>query len=424
MQTTRTTRPGTALAVLCTAQFVDVMGVTVVVVALPTMRGDLQASPAQVQLVVSAYAFLFGCLLLAGGRAGDRWGRLRLFRGGLVAFGGASLLCGLAPTAEVLVAGRAAQGAAAAAVVPAALALVTATFTGDAERRRALAVWTAAGAGGGALGLFAGGLVTDLVGWRWIFLANLPLVLFSVALAGRSLPPDAPESGAAGGSLVPRAVLTPLLLVACGVAFVNTATTSSAGTLATLHAQDVVGLSPLGAGLLLLPFSLSVVLGSAIGASLLGRLGPPSAAVGLTTIGAGILCCVAATTVSEGAAVVLIGAGVTVSGTGLGVAAVASTATGTSAAPPEHLGVASGLINTATQLGTAVGTASLLGLADAVSGSGGGPDALATGYRAGFAAAAALALVAAVATAVVLRRQGEDVTQVAVTTGPGAPSGG
>src|SRR4029453_10565149 len=81
MQTTRTTRPGTALAVLCTAQFVDVMGVTVVVVALPTMRGALQASPAQVQLVVSAYAFLFGCLLLAGGRAADRWGRLRLFRG-------------------------------------------------------------------------------------------------------------------------------------------------------------------------------------------------------------------------------------------------------------------------------------------------------------------------------------------------------
>ena len=96
---------GSALAVLCTAQFVDVMGVTVVVVALPTMRADLDATASQVQLVVSVYAFLFGCLLLAGGRAADRWGRLRLFRGGLAGFGAASLVCAVAPSAEVLIAG-------------------------------------------------------------------------------------------------------------------------------------------------------------------------------------------------------------------------------------------------------------------------------------------------------------------------------
>ena len=437
METTRSGRPALALAVLCTAQFVDVMGVTVVVVALPTMRTDLGATASQVQLVVSVYAFLFGCLLLAGGRAADRWGRLRLFRGGLAGFGAASLVCAVAPSAEVLVAGRAVQGASAAAIVPAALALVTGTFTGDAERRRALAVWTAAGAGGGALGLFAGGLVTDLVGWRWIFVANVPLVLFSILLAGRCLPPDS-TAGRERGPLVPRGVLTLPLAVACGVAFVNTATTSSAGTLVALHGQDVERLGPLAAGLLLLPFSLSVVAGSALGARLLGALGPRSAAAGLATIAAGIGCCAVAVGLSGAAAVALLAIGVTVSGTGLGVAAVASTATGTSGVPPAHLGVASGMINTATQLGTAVGTASLLGLADAVARSSGGAGgagsaaALTAGHRAAFVTAVLLALVAAMVTAAVLRRGGgADVTHAApggtpdaVTTGRGASSGG
>jgi MFS family permease len=209
MQSGHSPRSGTALAVLCAAQFVDVMGVTVVVVALPAIRGGLDATPGQVQLVVSTYALLFGCLLLPFGRAADRFGRRRLFRGGLAVFGVASVVCGLAPSAEVLVAGRAVQGAAAAAVVPAALALVTATFPEGPGRRRALAVWTAAGAGGGALGLFAGGVVTDLAGWRWIFLLNVPLVLFSVGLAARVLPPDAVrEPGGGRQPLLPRDALS------------------------------------------------------------------------------------------------------------------------------------------------------------------------------------------------------------------------
>jgi MFS family permease len=392
-----------ALAVLCTAQFVDVMGVTIVVVALPTMRADLAATPTQVQLVVSVYAFLFGCLLLPAGRAADRWGRLRLFRGGLAGFGLGSVVCALAPTAEVLVGGRAVQGVSAAAVVPAALALVTATFTGDAERGRALAVWTAAGAGGGAFGLVAGGVVTDLVGWRWIFAANIPATLFSAVLARRVLPADPPvrPAGARRGALVPRGVLTLALVVACAVAFVNTATTSSTGTLVTLHAQDVEGVGPAGAGLLLLPFSLAVVLGSALGAPLLRVLGPRSAAVGLAIIGAGVVLCAAATGLSGAPAVALLPTGVAIAGTGLGIAAVASTATGTAGVPGEHLGVASGLINTATQLGTAVGTAALLGLADAVA----ARDSVAAGHRVAFLVAAGLAFVAAVAVAVTLSRR-------------------
>jgi MFS family permease len=400
-----------ALAVLCIAQFVDVMGVAVAVVALPTIRADLGASPAQLRLVVSGYALLFGCLLLPAGYAADRWGRLRLFRGGLAGFGAASLVCALAPTAPVLVAGRALQGAAAAAIVPAALALVTTIFTADAERRRALGVWTAAGAGGGAFGFVAGGVVTDLVGWRWIFAVNVPATLFSMLLARRVLPPDeAPRARQVrqvreprrSRVLVPRGLRTLPLVVSCAVAFVNTAVTSSTGNLVTLHVQDVEGIGPAGAGLLLLPFSLAVVAGSALGAPLLGILGPRAAGAGLTTIGCGVALCAVATISSGTAAVALLAAGTIVAGTGLGCSAVASTATGTGAVPGEHLGTASGLMNTATQLGTAVGTAVLLGLSDAVAAA---RHAEGPGHRVALTAAAALAFVAAVAVAVVPSRR-------------------
>jgi MFS family permease len=391
------TRAGTALAVLCAAQFVDVMGVTVVVVALPAIRGGLDATPGQVQLVVGTYALLFGCLLLPFGRAADRFGRRRLFRGGLAVFGVASVVCGLAPSAEVLVAARAVQGASAAAVVPAALALVTATFPEGPGRRRALAVWTAAGAGGGALGLFAGGVVTDLAGWRWIFLLNVPLVAFSLGLAGRVLAADAvPER--ADGPLLPREALSLGLVAGCAVAFVNTAATSSAGTLAALQAQDVAGISAAATGLLLLPFSLSVVAGSAVGAPLLGRLGPRAAAVGLGVIAAGMAGCAIAVGLAGAAGVALLGVGCGVGGLGLGIAAVASTAVGVGAVAPQWQGVASGMINTATQLGTAIGTASLLGLASAV---GGSP---AEGHRVAFVTIVGFTVAAAGAAAVVLRR--------------------
>jgi len=393
------TGTGTALAVLCAAQFVDVMGVTVVIVALPAIRGGIDATPGQVQLVVSTYALLFGCLLLPFGRAADRFGRRRLFRGGLAVFGVASVVCGVAPSAEVLVAGRAVQGASAAAVVPAALALVTATFPEGPGRRRALAVWTAAGAGGGALGLFAGGVVTDLAGWRWIFLLNVPLVLFSVGLAGRVLPADAvPAPGGGRQPLLPRDALSLGLVAGCAVAFVNTAATSSAGTLAALQAQDVAGISAAATGLLLLPFSLSVVVGSAVGAPLLGRLGPRAAAVGLGVIALGMACCAVAVGLDGAAGVALLGTGCGVGGLGLGVAAVASTAVGVGTVAAQWQGVASGMVNTATQLGTAIGTAALLGLADAV----GGPPA--DGHRVAFVTIVSFTLAAAAAAAVVLGR--------------------
>src|SRR3954452_10343699 len=151
------------LGVLCVSQFVDVLSVNTAVIALPDIRRDLGMEASGAQWVISIYALLFGALLVPAGRLADRVGHRRLFSVGLVAFAGASLLCGAAPSPPVLIGARAATGVAAALTVPAALALLVAG-TGEARRPRALGWWTAAGAGGGIAGLALGGVITDVAG--------------------------------------------------------------------------------------------------------------------------------------------------------------------------------------------------------------------------------------------------------------------
>jgi len=182
-----TTRGGPVLALLCSAQFLLVLDVTIVAVTLPTVRSDLGFTPAGLQWVISAYTLAFGGLLVAAGRAGDVFGRRRLFGLGLALFGAASLSCGLATSGAVLVASRAAQGVGAALAAPAALALLTAAFPEVGERRRAVAWWTAAAAGGGAAGWVLGGVLTEVLGWRAVFLVNVPLCVAAVALIPRVL---------------------------------------------------------------------------------------------------------------------------------------------------------------------------------------------------------------------------------------------
>src|SRR5213075_2966810 len=165
------------LALLCVAQFVDVLSVTIVVVALPSLQRDLGLATETAQWVVSMYALCFGGFLIVAGRAADVYGARRLFACGLALFAVASLACGLAGTAGVLIAARALQGLGAALAVPAALALVTLRSTEPAERARALAAWTAAGAGGGAAGFVLGGVITSGPGWRWVFLMTVPVAL-------------------------------------------------------------------------------------------------------------------------------------------------------------------------------------------------------------------------------------------------------
>src|SRR5690242_15282791 len=173
-RTGTTRRPRLLLALMATAQLMLVLDVTVVNVALPAIGDDLGLSRAAVPWVLTAYTLTFGGLMLLGGRLADRYGPRRLTRLGLALFVLASLVSGVADDGAVLIAGRVGQGAAAALLSPAALALVLLAFPGP-ERTRAMAVWSSLSGAGAALGVVLGGVLTSGPGWRWIFAINLPI---------------------------------------------------------------------------------------------------------------------------------------------------------------------------------------------------------------------------------------------------------
>ena len=202
-------RRGLALALLCAAQFVDVLDVNVVIVALPSIGRDLGFAEGDLQWVVTAYVLFFAGFLLLAGRMADLFGRRRMFVLGMVIFASASLACGLAGSPVVLVVARAVQGFGAAITAPAALSIITGLYAEGPGRNRALAVWTAIAAGGGAAGLVLGGLLTDGLGWEWAFYINVPVGAAAVALAPVLLPGD-PEAG------TPRRLDVPGAFVATG----------------------------------------------------------------------------------------------------------------------------------------------------------------------------------------------------------------
>ena len=303
------------LALLCTAQFVDVLDVNAAVVALPSIARDFGLGESELQWVVTAYVLVFAGCLLVSGRLADTYGRRRVFAVGLGVFTAASLACGLAPGAGVLVAARAVQGLGAALTAPAALALIVDAFPGD---RRAVAVWTGVAAVGGASGLVLGGVIADALGWRWVFLINVPIGLVALALTPRVLvesraarrPFDLLAAVCATGGLAllvaalsgrpvalagaamllavfvrrDRAAAEPLVIrdrtvaIAAGAGAVLTATTSGTGILASLYLQGEAGLDPSAAGLAMLPLSVAVVVGSIVGARM---------DVGMVLVGAG-----------------------------------------------------------------------------------------------------------------------------------------
>jgi MFS family permease len=422
------------VAVLCLVQFVDVLGVTVVITALPSMLRDLDASPSQGTLIVTGYAMFFGGLLMTGARVGDRFGHRRTIVVSCGVFAAASLVGAVAQEVPLLAASRCLQGAAAATAVPAALRLLT-TLTAEGQaRRRALAAWSAAGAAAGASGFVVGGVLTQAVSWRaifWLFIvlaaALVPAMLRTVPAdgrRGRRLPlnplasvlltgavmtlvlgttwvaePTQRVEGAAlllvaalgaaayvaverrsAHPLVPRGAFGMAALRAGTVgSFLNTATTSSAATLVMLELQDHLGRSPLEAAALLLPMSLVVIAGSLLAAPLLRKCSARvtlGIGLGAVAVGTGVL--------PVAATVVTIPLASAVSGLGLGIASVAANGMATDV-PVDLRGAASGLVNTAAQLGTAVGTAALILLAAA------------TDPRTAWAAATAVALAAAAA---------------------------
>lgn len=435
-------RSGTAVAVLCGVQFVDVLGGTVVITALPAMLADLEASDAAAGPLVTGYAIFFGSLLMLAARIGDRYGHRRVLQFGVALFAVASLVAATAPSAAVLIAARCAQGMAAAASVPAALRLLSAAAPDEAARRRALAAWSATGAAAGACGLLLGGVLTDLAGWRSLFWLNLPLAAVLAASVRRAVPTteveptgaldalgaalligavaavvlgasllESPQRRGAGlllvllgtvllpvlrrverrapDPLLPAAALrSPTLRTGVAASFVNTAATTSAVTLATLHLQDQRDASPTTAGLMLLPFSLMVVVGASCAPRLLRATSPARAAgVGLAVIALGDLALLA-----ESRAAWVLPAAVGIAGAGIGIASVAATTAGTDVARRLQ-GTAAGALNTAAQLGTALGVAGVLLLATSTADS----DLPLTGTPLGWAAAAALAAVSALA---------------------------
>jgi MFS family permease len=391
------------LLLLCCAQFVIVLDVTIVAVALPSIQEDLGFSAAGLQWVVTAYSLAFGGLLVSSGRAADVFGRRRLFVAGLALFSAASAGCGLAHTPALLVTARALQGIGAALLAPAALALVTDAYPDAAERRRALGLWTAAAAGGGATGWALGGILTSTVGWPAIFYMNLPVGIAGVVLAPRLLPRE--DSRAAGrglaaldlpgallvtGGLVavvlgleqaqegrfgPALVLGVALLVlfavverrvaapllppgtfgdrdfTCSVlvALALTASTTPAVLLSVLYQEQELHRSALETGLSCMAFNLAVI-GASLLANRLALAHRTAMALGLAGVAAGALLLNAS----------LIG-GYVVMGASLALASVASTAMGT-AALGSSSGLASGLLNAAAQVGPALGLALLIGL--------------------------------------------------------------
>ncbi|MEA2427014.1 MAG: hypothetical protein QOF37_642, partial [Thermoleophilaceae bacterium] len=182
--TTRTEdRRWLVLVLLAAAQFVVVLDASIVNVALPSIGNDLHFSESNLQWVVNAYVLAFGGFLLLGGRAADLLGRRRVFMAGLILFGAASLVGGLATSETMLIAARAVQGLGGAMLSPAALSIITTTFREGSERNKALGVWGAVAGAGGAAGVLLGGVLTDSLGWQWVFFVNTPVTLIAAALA-------------------------------------------------------------------------------------------------------------------------------------------------------------------------------------------------------------------------------------------------
>ena len=410
--------PWLVLVLVCMAQFMVILDATIVNVALPSIQEDLGISEADLQWIVNAYTLVFGGFLLLGGRAGDLIGRKRVFLVGVVIFTVASLLNGLAPNAELLIVFRGVQGLGAALIAPAALSIITTTFAEGAERTKAMGVWAAIAVGGGAVGLVLGGILTTSLSWPWIFYVNVPvgIAVFLVSLnfvpeskdehehrsfdlAGATTVTlglialvyaivEAEEKG--WGSLhtigvgvfamallalfvvierrsaeplvrlsifrVPtvRAANVTMLLVAAGLFamfFFN-----------TLYVQRVLGYTALEAGLAFLPFTAGIIVGAGLSQQLVPKLGAREVPIiGMVLAIVGMLLFLRLQ--PDGSYVLDLLPGIMFCSVGMGLTFVPVTLIATSGIPGDDAGLASGLYNTAQQVGGSIGLAILSTLA-------------------------------------------------------------
>lgn len=424
------------------ASFIAVADTTIVSIALPSIRRELGFSGADAQWILNGYALTFGGLLLVCGRAGDLFGRRRIFLLGLAVFGVGSLLAGLAPDPLSLVAGRLLQGFGAAAFVPASLSLLIATFTDDRSRTRAIGSYGAMAALGFVVGMVGGGVITQLWGWRWVLLVNVPIAAAAAVLAVRvvaeSRDPEAPRSldplgavtatcgfslliyalsvapqqGTSADTLVPTALALAMLgslvvvehrhhapLVPPGVVrrrrvvVPNLAISlqSMIGIawlyVLTLYFQEVLGHGALAAGLLFLPMTVASVVAAPVGGRLASSWGSRTTALtGLGLVGVGLVAMIFGMADPSAQAVVV--GGMAVGETGFMFSNVALTAAGTGAVGEDKGGLAAGLLNTSIQLGSALGLAVVAAVVAATAVS--GPSGAGSGVGAGAGAAAGL----------------------------------
>jgi EmrB/QacA subfamily drug resistance transporter len=406
--------PWLVLVLVCMAQFMVILDATIVNVALPSIQTDLEMSDADLQWVVNAYALTFGGFLLLGGRAGDLLGRKRIFLAGVVVFTVASLLNGLAPTSEALIFFRGLQGLGAALVAPAALSIITTTFSEGAERTKAMGVWAAIAVGGGAVGLVLGGVLTTTLSWPWIFYVNIPFGI-AVFIASLRFVPESKDEHAhksfdvAGAVTVTAGLLALvygivkaqekgwtslhtggffLLATVLLVAFVVIERRSAeplvrlsifrvrtvraanvvmflvaAGLFAmfyfnTLYLQRVLGYSALEAGLAFLPFTAGIIIGAGLSQNLVARLGAREVPlIGMPLAIAGLLLFVRLQ--PDGSYVTDLLPGIMLASIGMGMTFVPITLIATSGIPADDAGLASGLYNTSQQIGGALGLAIL-----------------------------------------------------------------
>ncbi|HWE56151.1 MAG TPA: MFS transporter [Acidimicrobiales bacterium] len=404
--------PGLALAVLACAQLMVILDATIVNVALPTIKTALHFSPSNLEWVITAYSLTFGGLLLFGGRTGDLYGKRRMFMIGIAVFAGASLLCGLATGETWLIITRGLQGIGGAIASPTALSLVAINFAEGPERNRAMGIYSAMSAVGGALGLLLGGILTSYVSWRWIFFVNVPIGALGLVLAPRVLEESRPEPGAldvpgavtatAGmlslvygltnaslhpwsstGTVVPLIMAAVLLTIfiaielraaaplmplsifrnrnrsgAYGIMMMLGVAVLSLFFFLTLYLQSIKGWSAVHTGLGFLPMSFGIMIAAVTTARLIGRVGiRPFLISGPIFALAGLILLTQITASSSYLAVV---GPLVLIALGMGQCFVPLTVTVMAGVAPHEAGLSSALLNTGQQVGGALGL-SILG---------------------------------------------------------------
>ncbi|MFI7611057.1 MFS transporter [Nonomuraea terrae] len=447
---------------MAVVQFMVSLDLSVVNVGLPEIAAGLGFSAVGLTWVIHAYALTFGGLLLLGGKAADRYGRRRVLLLGLGLFGLASLVGGFAQEPGHLIAARAAQGIGAAALAPAALALLTTTFPAGKARVRAFGIWSATNAAGGALGVLIGGLLTEYAGWRWVMFVNVPMAACALALVWRGVaggPPPARGSrpdvlgavlATAGVTLLvfgvvrtgqypwtsPVTVTTLAVAVALLAAFVHVERTTardplirlglfanrsvaganaynllagaamaSAFYFVSLHLQRVLETGPALTGLMFVPLALGVIAGSVLAVKLGYRLPPRTLLITgglLTATGMAWFGLIS----PDGAFVTDVLGPSIVAGVGFGLCLGPVVSIGTAGVAHHETGTASGLLNSSRQIGASLGLAALGTAAQHRTGQTVTPETLNDGYALGLTLSAGLLVAAVLIALTVLRRAG------------------